>query len=80
MEAKFTMMLLGEPESVGTGEFTYLGRKVSFDTSLKYSVEAVDCDTDEMRCLPQRWGSKQIFRVTLTSPAIDNGDFALTIK
>ena len=78
--AAFTFMTLAEPESVGEGSFVYLGRTVSYDPSLEYSIEQVACDTPETDNVPKKWKAEKIFRIKLTTPVKDSGDYTLTIR
>ena len=79
-EAVFSFMVLGEPENVSDGCFVYMGRKVKFDPSLSYSVEQVPCDTTETANLPRSWRSDKIYRILLTAPVSDSGDYTLTVE
>lgn len=76
----FTLMTLGEPESVGVGEFVYMGRTVKYDPSLEYSIEVVPCDTTETANVPAKWQVEKIYRIKLTTPVSDHGEYVLTIR
>ena len=76
----FSFMTIGEPESVGDGEFIYMGRTVSYDPSLEYSIEEVPCDTPETENVPKKWQAEKIYRIKLTTPVSDSGDYTLTVK
>ena len=76
----FSFLLLGEPESVSCGEFVYMGRKISFDPSLTYSFEQIDCNIPETENVPKKWKSERICRIRLTTPVTDNGYYTLTVQ
>ena len=76
----FSFMTLAEPESVGEGSFVYLGRTVSYDPELEYSIEEVPCDTPETSNVPKKWKVEKIYRIKLTTPVSDSGDYTLTVR
>ena len=79
-EAAFSFITLGEPDSVSDGQFTYMGRTVKYDPSLKYSFEEIACDTPETANVPSKWKSERICRIRLTTPVSNSGDYTLTVE
>ena len=77
-EAAFSFITLGEPDSVSEGQFTYMGRTVKYDPSLKYSFEEIACDTPETSNVPTKWKTERICRIRLITPVSDSGDYTLT--
>jgi hypothetical protein len=69
------------PSAVADGEFTLLGRKVRFDKTLSYSVEELDCTAPETEPIPEKWGVKSLYRISLTSTApFLKHNFVLTVE
>ena len=79
-KSAFSFLTLGNPESVGEGQFVYLGRTVGYDPSLEYSIEEVVCDTPETVNVPKKWGVEKLYLIKLTTPEADKGDYTLTIR
>ena len=78
--ATFSFMTISEPEKVSAGKFVCCGRTVNYDPRLEYSAEAVPCDTPETENVPKKWKTEKIYRIRLTAPASDNGEYTLTVS
>ncbi len=77
----FSYILVKEPENVTDTSFEIFGRMVTFDKSLKYSVEALDKTWPETKGLPRNWDTEQLYRVTLTSKEpVREKKYILTVR
>lgn len=76
----FSFMTIVEPEFLGGGKFIIRNRTVQFDPSLEYSIEEVACDTPETSNVPKKWRTEKIYRIRLTTPVTDSGDYTLTVS
>ena len=61
----FHYLVIKEPEAVGADHFVLYGRKISFDPSLSYSIEAIDCTEPEVDNIPASWCTDTMYRITL---------------
>ncbi len=70
-----------KPENVTENSFEIHGRTVTFDPSLEYGVEAIDCTWPEVERIPRVWDCEEIYRVTLKNKApFKSKTFVLTVK
>lgn len=77
----FSFITVKKPESVSPSSFVLQGRTVSFDPTLKYSIEALDATEPEVNIIPERWDTDTLYRIRLTSPdGIVSQKFVLTVK
>ena len=69
------------PENVTENSFDIHGRTVTFDSSLEYVVEALDCSWPEVERIPRVWDCETMYRIMLKNKApFKSKKFVLTVK
>ena len=73
-EVTFSLICDAEPKQMREDCFTLHGRTVSFDSSLRFSYEVIDCSEVETKPLPAEWGVPALYRILLASKTIPAGE------
>jgi len=77
----FNYLCVEEPSDVTEDSFVLSGRRITFDASLEFKYETVDCSWVETAKIPTNWGVESIYRITLTSKdKIKEKKYVLTVK
>lgn len=78
---KFSLICDCEPENVTDSSLTIHGRKVCYDETLEFKVEALDKTWPETANIPSHWDVETLYRITLTTREdIVEKDYLLTVK
>ena len=80
-EVMFSFLVNKAPEAVTDTTFTLYGRTVTFDPSLEYKIEELDCTDEEVARLPSTWETDAMRRITLTAKApVKTKKFVITVR
>ncbi len=77
----FNFLVNVVPENVTDSTFEINGKTVTFDPSLEYALEAIDCSWPEVSGIPAGWDAEVLYRVMLTNKApVKEKTYTLTVK
>ncbi len=77
----FNFLVNVVPDNVTDSTFEINGKTVTFDPSLEYALEAIDCSWPEVAKIPRGWDTDTMYRITLSNKApIKEKTYVLTVK
>lgn len=77
----FNFLVNKTPEEIGENYFILYGRRIEFDSSLKFGIEKIDCSEPEVESIPSNWDTDAMHRIMLTAKEpVKSKRFILTVK
>jgi hypothetical protein len=77
----FNYLCVEEPSDIKDNSFVLSGRRITFDASLEFKYESVDCSWVETEKIPKNWGVENIYRITLSNKEkIKEKKYVLTVE
>ncbi len=80
-DVMFSYLCNTMPTELGEAYFVLRGRKVTFDSSLVYAIEPIDCSAPEVERIPRLWDCDALYRITLKSKEpVKSKTYVMTVK
>jgi hypothetical protein len=76
----FHYICIQKPIALDRNKVKIFDTVITFDEDLSYSVEELDCESEEYTNFPQKWNTEKLYRIVLTQLNVKQKKWMVRIK